>query len=174
MGKKLNLPLFADSEAKKATSRDAPKKPSIDAARARLGGRILGDASPLPPGLAPGVVVTFPLSSGRRMPGVVVFASQAEVHVLLDGVRLRRLPPDQLAVHEGEVAVDLGKLAGDARLFGLIVEGQPVRYADDDGNLVDGKVVEKCRWGALVRRDDGAVVAVGFRKLWPAPAGASA
>jgi len=39
---------------------------------------------------------------------------------------------------------------------------------------VNGKVVEKCRWGALVLREDGAVVAVGFRKLWPSPTGASA
>jgi hypothetical protein len=45
-----------------------------------------------------------------------------------------------------------------------------VRYADDAGALIDGKLIEKCRWGALVARDDGAVVAVGFRKLWPAPA----
>ena len=26
---------------------------------------------------------------------------------------------------------------------------------------------EKCRYGALVAKDDGAVLAVGFRKLWP-------
>lgn len=173
MGKKVNLPLFSDPAEDKTAARRPAKKPSIDAARARLGGRIV-EATPPPPGLAPGVVVTFPLASGRRMAGVVVYASQSEVHVLLDGIRLRRLPPKDLTVHEGDVAVDLEKIAGDARLFGLLVEGQPVRYADDSGGLVDGKVVEKCRWGALVLRDDGAVVAVGFRKLWPAPAGGAA
>ena len=110
-----------------------------------------------------------------RVPGVVVFASQAEVHVLLDGIRLRRLSPDDLLVHEGrDLAIELEKIAGDARLFGQLVEGQSVRYADDAGTLINGRVVEKCRWGALVLRDDGAVVAVGFRKLWPAPAGGSA
>ena len=36
------------------------------------------------------------------------------------------------------------------------------------GGLLAGKLVEKCRYGALVVREDGAVVAVGFRKLWPA------
>lgn len=68
------------------------------------------------------------------------------------------------------------KLAAEARVFGGMVEGQAIRYADDAGTLMDGKLIEKCRWGALVARDDGAVVAVGFRKLWPAPAmgGASA
>src|SRR5690606_38557503 len=109
------------------------------------------------------------------MPGVVVFASQTEVHVLLDGVRLRRLAPSDLLLHEGgEVAVELERIAGDARLFGQLVEGQDVRYADDTGGLVSGKVVEKCRWGALVLRRDGAVVAVGFRKLWPATSGGEA
>jgi len=174
VGKKVNLPLFSDpAEDKTGEQRRPAKKPSIDAARARLGGRI-AEAAPPPPGLAPGVVVTFPLSNGRRMAGVVVYASQTEVHVLLDGVRLRRMSPHEVTVHEGDVAVDLEKIAGDARLFGLLVEGQSVRYADDSGDLVDGKVVEKCRWGALVLRDDGAVVAVGFRKLWPAPAGGAA
>jgi len=33
--------------------------------------------------------------------------------------------------------------------------------------IADGKVVEKCRWGALILRDDGSIVSVGFRKLWP-------
>ena len=91
------------------------------------------------------------------MHGVVVFASQTEVHVLLDGVRLRRLPPADVAIHDGgEVAIELEKIAGDARLFGQLVEGQLVRYADDSGGLVNGKVVEKCRWGALILREDGS------------------
>lgn len=172
VGKKLNLPLLADPFEKKEKAA-TPKKPSIDAARARLGGRI-ADATAPPAGLAPGAVVTFALSSGRRMPGVIVFASKEEVHVLLDAIRLRRLTPEDVMLHDGVVGVDLEKVAGDARLFGLLAEGQAVRYADESGSLVDGKVVEKCRWGALVLRDDGAVVAVGFRKLWPSPAGGSA
>jgi hypothetical protein len=175
VAKKLNLPLFADPAEVRQNepAREAKKKPSIDAARARLGGRPIDEEAP-PAGFAPGVVVTFAIASGRRMPGVIVFASRSEVHVLLDGIRLRRLPPHDVALHDGDVAVELEKIAGDARLFGLLVEGQSVRYADDSGQLVDGKVVEKCRWGALILRDDGAVVAVGFRKLWPAPTGISA
>jgi hypothetical protein len=168
VGKKVNLPLFADpaEKGKKSPAKPAAKKPSIDAARARLGGRVTEVEAP-PGGFAPGVMVTFGTASGRRTPGVIVFASQAELHVLLDGIRLRRLRPDEVALHEGEPSIELEKIAGDARLFGALVEGQSVRYADDGGGLIDGKVVEKCRWGALVLRDDGAVVAVGFRKLWP-------
>lgn len=172
MSKKLNPPLFTDPGAR--ADLDAPRKrPSIDTARSRLGGRASLDEPP-PPGFAPGVVVTFPATSGRRLPGVIVFASRAEVHVLLDSVRLRRIPPHDLVVFDGDAGADLEKLAGDARLFGMLVEGQAVRYVDDSGDLVDGTVVEKCRWGALVLRNDGAVVAVGFRKLWPAPSGGEA
>ena len=180
VAKKVNLPLFSDPASVATPAKDVRKKPSIDAARARLGGRISEVDSP-PAGFAPGVVVTFALGGSnpgpdvRRMPGVVVFASQTEVHVLLDGIRLRRMPPTDLMVHEGNgIAIELEKIAGDARLFGQLIEGQAVRYADDSGALIEGKVVEKCRWGALVLRDDGAVVAVGFRKLWPAPSGGAA
>jgi hypothetical protein len=101
---------------------------------------------------------------------VVVYAGADEVHVLLDGIRLRRLPAEQLQAHEGATPDELSKLAAEAQVFGMLVEGQAVRYADDAGVLTDGKLIEKCRWGALVARDDGAVIAVGFRKLWPAPA----
>jgi hypothetical protein len=177
VGKKLNLPLFEEPKAEEPAA--AKKKPSIDAARARLGGRVdAADGSPKA-GQAPGVIVSFalptkPNTAPRRLPGVIVFASGIEVHVLLDGMRLRRLPPADLLLHEDPVGIELEKLAADARLFGLLVEGQSVRYADDSGALLDGKVVEKCRWGALVLRDDGAVIAVGFRKLWPAAGGGAA
>jgi hypothetical protein len=168
VAKKVNLPLLTDPARTTSSPARAPKKkPSIDAARSRLGGRLTAADVPAP-GLLPGTVVSFAVgrSPAARTPGVIVFASMAEVHVLLDGVRLRRLTPNDVELHEGHVDVELEKVAVDARLFGRLLEGHAVRYADDSGNLVDGKVVEKCRWGALVLRDDGAIVAVGFRKLW--------
>ena len=88
--------------------------------------------------------------------------------MLLDSMRLRRLKPEEVEPHEGGVDDELAKLAADARIFGLLAEGQALRYTDDRGALIGGKLIEKCRWGALIARDDGAVVAVGFRKLWPA------
>lgn len=153
MTKKVNLPVM-----------NAPAKPSLSAARAQLGG--VAHGAPLPPGLAPGVVVRF-----EGGVGVVIFASIVEVHVLLDASRMRRFAPDELVVHDGEHG--LGELAADAHIFGLLHDGQPVRYASATGALVDGVIVEKCRWGALVQASE-VVVAVGFRKLWPAPGGATA
>lgn len=158
MAKKVNLPVVA---------KPAAKKPSLDAARARLGGR--SEAGPPPPGFSPGLAVTFALPGGERRAAIVIYAGADEIHVLLDPLRLRRFTSADLTPHEGALDDELTKLAADARLFGMLTEGQAIRYADDAGALVDGKLIEKCRWGALVAREDGAVVAVGFRKLWPAP-----
>ncbi len=149
MPKKVNLPVL-------------PRKPSIDAARTRLGGTAQGHA--LPPGLAPGVVVRFGPDDDER--GVVIFASIIEVHVLLDPSRMRRFPPAELEVHQGAHAFE--ELATDAKIFGMLHDGQAIRYAVDGGTMIDGIVAEKCRWGAIITRDDDdIVVAVGFRKLWP-------
>src|SRR5205085_23833 len=131
-------------EAGKGEPKKKAKKPSIDVARTRLGGRPGADEI-APTGLAPGVLVSFGLSGGRRRPAVVVYAGPLEVHVLLDGIRLRRLPASELLIHDAPVDDNLTRLAADARLFGLLAEGQSVRYADDTNNLIDGKLVEKCR-----------------------------
>lgn len=118
----------------------------------------------------PGRVVRLATATGEPIVAVVVHANASEAHVLVDGVRLRRVSPAALSLHDGEPPHDLASIAADARVFSTLNEGQAVRYADDAGSLLGGKLVEKCRYGALIVRDDGAVVAVGFRKLWPATA----
>jgi hypothetical protein len=169
VAKKVSLRVFDDSAEAKPKAKGLGKKPSIDAARERLGGRITDEDEP-PTGVALGLVVAVPAAGGRTQPGVVIFASRSEVHVLLDGVRLRRVLPEGVRPFGGDVPLALSKIAGDAQLFALLREGEAVKYAGDDGHLVLAKVVEKCRWGALVAREDGAVIAVGFRKLWPSAA----
>jgi len=175
VAKKVNLPVLGDSmrrgESKgevKGEVRKA-KRPSLEDARTRLGGSTRGASIP-PTGVVPGRVVTIPAAGGGVRTGVVVFASASEVHVLVDGVRLRKVAPASLTLvpASGDEPLELAKIAADAHVFGTLVEGQPVRYADESSGLTTGKLVEKCRYGALVVRDDGTVVAVGFRKLWPA------
>lgn len=174
MGKKVSLRVLDDPDDRaKKPARKREKKPSIDAARDRLGGRIIETDVP-PAGIACGLVVSVAGGRGTTVPGVVVFASSKEVHVLLDGVRLRRVVPGVIKPFNGDVPLALAKIAGDAQLFARLTEGEAVRYAGEEGTLVSAKVVEKCRWGALVARPDGAVIAVGFRKLWPATAGGEA
>ncbi|MDB4942159.1 MAG: hypothetical protein JWP97_1693 [Labilithrix sp.] len=180
VAKKTKLPLIADSRGKgdvageprdavKKTKGPAEHKPSLDDARNRLGGRTTHEM-PGPPGISPGIIVQVLANDGSKHVAVVVFANPSEVHVLIDGTKLRRVPPAAVEVNAGALATPatLTRIADDAHVFARLSEGQPVRYADDTGGLLGGKLVEKCRYGGLVVRDDGAVVAVGFRKLWPA------
>ena len=177
MGKRIKLPLLADAwstRAEGSSKKTVPdKKPSLDDARNRLGGRTQ-DETLAPPGIGPGTIVQVLANDGSKHVAVVVFANSTEVHVLIDGTKLRRVPPDAVELNEGATPSSLSKIAADAHVFARLGEGQPVRYADDSGGLLGGKLVEKCRYGALVVRDDGAVVAVGFRKLWPATSAGAA
>lgn len=167
MGKKFILPLFEGDRDRAEVAKPA-KKPSLDDARARLGGSQRGRSSP-PLGVVPGRVVRIRANGGdtTRM-AVVVYASGTEIHALVDGVRLLRVKPETMEAFEGDAPIELARIAADAHVFHTLAEGQPVRYADDTNSLLTGKLVEKCRYGALIVRDDGTVVAVGFRKLWPA------
>lgn len=186
MGKKISLPLLPSawsggsrSEPPKAKGEKSDvkgeakaKKPSLDDARNRLGGRTT-DEEPAPPGIAPGRVVRVFANDGEEHIAVVVFANADEVHILIDGTRLRRVPPSAVHDYDGATPSSMAKIAADAHVFSRLAEGEKIRYADDKGGLLAGKLVEKCRYGALVVREDGAVVAVGFRKLWPASNGAT-
>ncbi len=176
MGKKINLPLLPDAwstRTRETRGSESPvKKPSLDDARNRLGGRTT-DEEPAPPGIAPGKVVRVFANDGEEHIAVVVFANAEEIHILVDGTRLRRVPPPAVHGYEGVTPASLVKIAADAHIFDRLSEGQQIRYADDSGGLLNGKLVEKCRYGALVVREDGAVVAVGFRKLWPASSSSS-
>lgn len=171
MPKKFSLPLLSEvfADPAQAGGEEAtPKKPGVDVARKRLGGRVEAEAKS--DRFAPGQHVTFERAPGEHGRGVVLHASAGEVHVLLDPTRLRRFAPGELTAEATAPGPELAPVAADARVFGLLAEGQEVRYADGHGALREGRLVERCRYGALVlRHEDGVVVAVGFRKLWPAP-----
>ena len=174
MAKKISLPVLGRAPSGAAAGRAGAKgavssgKPSLDDARSRLGGRSV-DESAAPIDLTPGRVVRIAAPNRSDVVGVIVFANASEVHLLVDGTRLRRVTPHDIHAHEGPTPPELAKIASDALLFGRLREGQKVRYADDTGGrLQDGTLMEKCRYGALVARSDGGIVAVGFRKLWPA------
>jgi len=180
VGKKINLPLLPDAwttrgreSAKPGAATPNVKKPSLDDARNRLGGRTTNEQKAAP-GIIPGRLVKVVATGGAEHIAVVVFANADEVHILVDGTKLRRVPPAAVDLHDGAAPSALAKIAADAHIFSRLAEGEQVRYADDSGGLLAGKLVEKCRYGALVVREDGAVVAVGFRKLWPAAASGAA
>lgn len=136
------------------------KKPTIENARRRLGGR--PDAATAPSGMSVGAVVSW---GGKA--AAVVYASGSDVHVLFDKTRMKRAKAGELAAFTGEVPHEVFSIATDANVFFMLAEGQAIRYADDSGALLEARLVEKFRYGALVARPDGTLVAVGFRKLWP-------
>lgn len=169
-------------------------KPTIERARARLGGPI-GDVPPLP-GFPGGTLVEITTEADRPL-AVVLFASTEEVLLLVDAERVRRVLPTAIAATSRMPSDLLAELAVDARIFGWLVEGQEVCFtrpipaassapaafaasgattsgdANSSGrgsiaSIERGKLIAKCRYGGLVAKSDGKILAVGFRNLCPA------
>ncbi|HEY5377467.1 MAG TPA: hypothetical protein VIK01_27495 [Polyangiaceae bacterium] len=128
---------------------------TIEAVRARLGGRARTDPQA-------GRVVCF-LDTGAT--GVVLFGHGDEVHVFSNAGWVRRTTADALTQVD-EPAEDLNDVANDVRVFAALEEGHRVRF-QDLGGMAQGTLIEKCRYGAVVRRDDETVMGVGFRRIWP-------
>jgi hypothetical protein len=150
--RKISLPMVDEILAK------AGANPTLERARKRLGGRGRTDA------LA-GTVVTL----DEATDGVVLFADDVEVDVLVDDTTVKRTARRHVSPAR-EVRGPLASLAGDVLVFARLEEGQRVLLSTEQG-MIEGLLFEKCRYGALVAKDDGAVLAVGFRKLWPVALG---
>ena len=153
MARKISLPMVDEILAK------AGPNPTLERARRRLGGR----AST---GALAGTIVTL----DDRTDGVVLFADDTEVDVLVDETTVKRTARADVTASplylKGGVDGPLASLAGHVLVFARLAEGQRVRLGTEQG-MIEGLLFEKCRYGALVAKDDGAVLAVGFRKLWP-------
>ena len=146
MARRISLPVSNPSQRSRST---------LDAVRARLGGRARTD-------LQAGRVVCF-LDNGAT--GVVLFGHGAEVHVFSNAGWVRRTTLDALAQVD-EPTADLHAVADDVRVFAALEEGHRVRFQDLAG-IAQGTLIEKCRYGAVIRRDDETVMGVGFRRIWP-------
>lgn len=125
--------------------------------RLRLGGRATTDASA-------GSLVRVPAPGDVALAGVVVFAQGDEAHVLSASNVVRRVSRRELAPLQ-DAPADLQRLAEDVRAFARLEEGDSVRFVHPASGETAGTLVEKCRYGALVLRDDGTLVGVGFRQL---------
>ncbi|WP_437680393.1 hypothetical protein [Sorangium sp. So ce131] len=182
MRRKLSLPLLNLEQLIPAAAR-RPAKPTVDVVRERLGGRASTE-----PGA--GELVTLTTARGAELAGVVLFRKGDAVDVWVDtpdttsSVHNVNIPPFSVAsqgvvrrAHRDDVAPlrtatseSLAAVAADARVFGALIEGQRIRF-QHGGALSEGTLVEKCRFGGLVQRDDGTLLGVGFRRLWPAQSG---
>lgn len=145
---------------------DLVAPPTVDVMRARLGGRAAAASSG-----AVGDAVSLGEDAPPR-PGVVLASDGAAVDVYVDHGTVRRTRAAEVRPWLGELPPALRDVARDARVFASLREGQPVRFATGAGAVEEGTLLEKCRWGGLVRRGDGVVVGVGFRRVTPvAPPG---
>lgn len=171
MTRKLSLPLFNLARTPVLDPSTTDQKPTVDAVRKRLGGRGSTEADA-------GDLVTLTTPGGGKLQGVIVFASGDNLDVWIDQDTASRTAPPRVGVvrraHRAHVAPlrvapsrDLDAMANDARVFGALLEGQRILFQTDEG-VGEGTLVEKCRFGALVQRDDGTLVGVGFRRIWPA------
>jgi hypothetical protein len=123
--------------------------PTLTRARKQLGGRAASHGRA-------GEVVRI-----DRALGVVLCSDARGCDVWVGGRTTRRV---SLRAVEAAAAPDDPELAGvaaDARAFARLEEGQRVVF---DGT-VSGRLIEKCRFGGLVARDDGRIFAVGFRRF---------
>lgn len=143
--------------------------PQVDAARRRLGGR--GQSEP-------GAGQCVALGAEPEQLGVVLFVAGQELDVWTGDGRVQRTIRDRVRFlrtplpNDAKDASELSALAADIQVFARLPEGARVRYVDS-GELCEATLVEKCRYGGLVRRDDRRIMAVGFRKLHPASMGQS-
>jgi hypothetical protein len=150
MSRRLFLPL---------ASSDLNASPTVDTVRKRLGGRASTE-----PGA--GELVAVASEHGVARAGVVLFVQGDDVDVWLVGGVVRRTRRSKI-VKATEAAGDLVSIARAARIFGALTEGQRVHYQHADG-VGEGALVEKCRFGGLIEREDGTVLGVGFRRVWSA------
>lgn len=147
MPRKPSLPLLGVAE----------RAPTLEAARRRLGGSC-----------APSTLDGRSVRVGDAS-GVVIAASERDVHVLVTADVVRRVSRAELEIDDG-APVD-ARLSADVRIFAQLRNDDRVRFVTGEGEPPgEGVLFERCRFGALVARDDGTIVAVGYRRLWPANA----
>jgi hypothetical protein len=127
--------------------------PSVDDARAALGGRASTDAGA-------GALVRLGATEG-----VVVFASATERDVWIGEGRFQRVATATCVPSDGASRPDLTPVASDARRFAALAEGDAVRVRDRSDREQDGRLIEKCRYGALVLCEEERVIAVSFRRI---------
>lgn len=147
MGRKLSLPVVED------IARRAGATPTIERARQKLGGSGSTDAR-----------AGRPVRDEAGVVGVVLYARDEEMDVLVSATGTVRRGKTSAWVDHDRVPDELAPAAADLIVFAHVEPGDRVGFRDANGDG-DGLLFEKCRSGALVARDDGTIIAVGFRSI---------
>jgi hypothetical protein len=168
MARRVFLPLSAEGAGDDAL-------PSSAAMRKRLGGRVAGEISVVTPHgtVTVGSFVDFVTSDSRaKRSGVLLTVEGESVDVYVTDGLVRRTRAEYLSPRSRAVP-ELVPIAESAAVFARLGEGQAVEVERAEGDVEKGTLLEKCRYGALVRLANDVVLAVGFRKVWPARVPAS-
>jgi hypothetical protein len=121
-------------------------------ARERLGGRVSahGDA---------GAVVEVERGDHAEI-GVVLWSDAQWCDVWLGDDITKRTRSDSVTAAKAPAGSPMARASTAARAFASLEEGQNVRFDGEEGRLI-----EKCRWGALVALVNGKILAVGFHRF---------
>jgi hypothetical protein len=141
----------------------ASTRPHLEQARRSLGGSAAECASA-------GRVVEVEVAPGVRKHGVVLCTMDGTVDVWFGDRSVRRSPTSHVSsadLDPSAMSDELLSASTDARIFGGIRVGERVCYRVGEGSVLEGTLIERCRYGGIVARDDGALLALGFRRLWP-------
>ena len=144
MARRVSLPVSDD------------KRLSLAHARRKLGGAVSspGDVGQL-------VQVA---RGDTRSAGVVVWSDDERCDVWLEPDRILRCTKrDTLPAIASATSPLLG-VSSAVKGFATLREGETIHV---DGQ--DVKVLERCRWGAIVARPSGAILAIGFQRLTQKP-----
>ena len=128
------------------------KRLSLARAREKLGGRVRSRRDC-------GQLVQV-VRGGERRVGVVVWSGDEQCDVWLEPDQLLRTARRDIVAAIGSATDVVLAVAQAAKSFGKLREGETVHVG---GQAVT--IVEMCRWGALVARPGGAILAMGFQRL---------
>jgi len=130
------------------------RTPTTDAMRTKLGGRV-GAA-------ADDAIGRFAARPADDVEGWVLSGDETHWFLWDGGVAIRRTPKVDVTLQEDRSDALAPSLL---RTWASLGERETVEFQAADTRWQTGLLVEKCRFGALVARDDGSIVAVGFLAL---------
>ncbi len=122
-------------------------------ARQRLGGRTVSHGNA-------GAIVTI-ARGAETILGVILWSDETTCDVWMGDELIKRTSRTSVMPAVADAGSSVTSVAADARAFARLEEGQDVRF--DAGST--GRLIERCRWGALVAKPDGKIFAVGFRRF---------
>lgn len=98
-------------------------------------------------------------------PTILLYEEGGAAHLWAGEGTVRRVDRERVRPHDEPAPHDVLAIAVELRTFASLRAGTRVTFGGPGGEAAEGTLVERCRLGGLVARDDGSVLGVGFRRL---------